>query len=185
VSIPLRDVANSTDASAVLDETSSLQNVVDDLCQFVRSEAPGRLAERIRAGLSQLTPAGASTGDRVDTIVESAVTHFADLVNARALRRGHPRTLDPSEGSGSPAPVLTTASTNETQNASSSEDLTRNRHTAEVSSLMHIDENAHHWRLPQMDSEVFRLIDFESGSKSEDLWNSPIPASWGVQGFDE
>lgn len=80
-------------------------------------------------------------------------------------------------------PVLTTASTDETQNASSSEDLTENRPTAEVAGLMNIDEMA--LQLPEMDSEVFRFIDFESGSKSEDCWNSPIPPSWGFQGSDE
>ena len=176
----------STDVFTVLDQTSSLQNAVDDLCQFVRSEAPARLADRIKTGLSQLTmTAGASTGDSVDTIVESAVTHFADLIDARALNRGNPRKLDLSEASGSPAPVLTTASTDETQNASSSEDLTEIRQTADVSGLMNIDEYAPHWQLPQMDSEVFQFIDFESGSKSEDVWNSSIPPSWGFQGSDE
>jgi hypothetical protein len=118
--------------------------------------------------------------DNVDAIVESAVTHFADLIDARALNQGHPRTLDPSEGPGSPAPVLTTASTDETQNASSSEDLTENGPTAEVSGPMNIDEMAH--QLPEMDDEAFRFIDFEAGSKSEDLWNGPLPSSWRVSG---
>ena len=173
----------STDIFTVLDQTSSLQNAVDDLCQFVRSEAPARLADRIKTGLSQLTmTAGASTGDSVDTIVESAVTHFADLIDVRALNRGNPRKLDLSEASGSPAPVLTIASTDETQNASSSEDLTENRPTAEVSGLMNIDERAH--QLPEMDDEAFRFIDFEAGSKSEDLWNAPLPSSGEFQGFD-
>lgn len=118
----------------------------------------------------------------MDTIVESAVTHFADLIDARALNRGNPRKLDLSEASGSPAPVLTIASTDETQNASSSEDLTENRPTAEVSGLMNIDERAH--QLPEMDDEAFRFIDFEVGSKSEDLWNAPLPSSGEFQGFD-
>jgi hypothetical protein len=170
---------------------SPSQVAVDDLCRYVRVEAPARLSKLIRAGLLQPLPEGTSLDDKIDQVTQAAVDHFCDLTVARvsgpqALRVPHP----PGGSSNSTSPELTSMSSGSSRYVSRPgvSDRLDPASDYRISASLHPGANVVRPTeetqslldgLPEMDNNFWDLLELEQFPKYGDSnWDCPLPEEW-------